>query len=132
MVKQTNSEAAKPFYIYLHIFIFPICLIFFVCISIFLQPALSADKKRTRLRLHLGKFAGDKKSLNPNAGSGFAPATGSTTLGLVEGNSTNTVNTVEDTEFSSSNVDSKSRAGVEVTTVFSNNTDEVSVDFILA
>jgi len=46
---------------------------------------------------------------------------GTTALGLVEGNSTNTVNTVEDTEFSSSNVDSKSRAGIEVSANSSNN-----------
>lgn len=51
-----------------------------------------------------------------------------TTLGLVEGNSTNTVNTVEveDTEFSSSNMDSKSRAGIEtMTNINLNNTEEV-------
>lgn len=48
---------------------------------------------------------------------------GNSSLGLVEGNSTNTVNTVEDAEYSSSNVDSKSRAGVEITTTFT--TEEV-------
>ncbi|XP_053964066.1 5-hydroxytryptamine receptor 2A-like [Anastrepha ludens] len=78
------------------------------------QPDLSAQKKRKRLRLRIGKFA------SPHTG-----ATGQTTLGLVEGNSTNTVNTVEDTEFSSSNVDSKSRAGVESTTMFTNNPEEI-------
>ncbi|XP_036331148.1 5-hydroxytryptamine receptor 2A [Rhagoletis pomonella] len=78
------------------------------------QPDLSAQKKRKRLRLRIGKFA------TPHTG-----AAGQTTLGLVEGNSTNTVNTVEDTEFSSSNVDSKSRAGVESTTMFSNNPEEI-------
>ncbi|XP_011196827.1 5-hydroxytryptamine receptor 2A [Zeugodacus cucurbitae] len=79
------------------------------------QPDLAVQKKRNRLRLRIGKF-----------GTAHAGTTaGQTTLGLVEGNSTNTVNTVEDTEFSSSNVDSKSRAGVETTTMFSNNPEEI-------
>ncbi|KAM8712757.1 hypothetical protein ACLKA7_013140 [Drosophila subpalustris] len=65
----------------------------------------STDTKLNRLRLRLGRFSTAK-----NKGGGG----GTTALGLVEGNSTNTVNTVEDTEFSSSNVDSKSRAGIEV------------------
>ncbi|XP_030376696.1 5-hydroxytryptamine receptor 2A [Scaptodrosophila lebanonensis] len=59
------------------------------------------DTKLNRLRQRLGRFSAAK---NKHAG---------TALGLVEGHSTNTVNTVEDTEFSSSNVDSKSRAGIE-------------------
>ncbi|XP_073844743.1 5-hydroxytryptamine (serotonin) receptor 1A isoform X2 [Musca autumnalis] len=72
------------------------------------QPDLMAQKKRKRLRLRFGKFTNVKTNMAVGRG---------TTLGLVEGNSTNTVNTVEveDTEFSSSNVDSKSRAGIEVT-----------------
>uniref|UniRef100_A0A1I8P535 G-protein coupled receptors family 1 profile domain-containing protein n=1 Tax=Stomoxys calcitrans TaxID=35570 RepID=A0A1I8P535_STOCA len=72
------------------------------------QPDLSAGKKRKRLRLRFGKFTNVKTNMAVGRG---------TALGLVEGNSTNTVNTVEveDTEFSSSNVDSKSRAGIEVT-----------------
>lgn len=45
---------------------------------------------------------------------------GRSTLGLVEGNSTNTVNTVEDTEFSSNN----EKKVIEVTSF--NNSDEVS------
>lgn len=67
-----------------------------------------AQKKRKRLRLRFGKFTNVKTNMAMGR---------TTTLGLVEGNSTNTVNTVEveDTEFSSSNVDSKSRAGIEVT-----------------
>ncbi|XP_065369021.1 5-hydroxytryptamine receptor 2A-like [Calliphora vicina] len=78
------------------------------------MPDLSAQKKRKRLRLRIGKFSNGKKNV-------------ATTLGLVEGNSTNTVNTVEveDTEFSSSNMDSKSRAGIEVTNINLNNTEEV-------
>ncbi|XP_061401110.1 5-hydroxytryptamine receptor 2A-like, partial [Musca vetustissima] len=70
-------------------------------------PDLMAQKKRKRLRLRFGKFT----NVKTNMAMGRV-----TTLGLVEGNSTNTVNTVEveDTEFSSSNVDSKSRAGIEV------------------
>ncbi|XP_058976665.1 5-hydroxytryptamine receptor 2A-like [Musca domestica] len=71
-------------------------------------PDLMAQKKRKRLRLRFGKFTNVKTNMAMGR---------TTTLGLVEGNSTNTVNTVEveDTEFSSSNVDSKSRAGIEVT-----------------
>ncbi|XP_011209676.4 5-hydroxytryptamine receptor 2A [Bactrocera dorsalis] len=80
------------------------------------QPDLAVQKKRNRLRLRIGKFGAAHAST----------AVGQTTLGLVEGNSTNTVNTVEDTEFSSSNVDSKSRAGVESTTMFSNNPEEIA------
>lgn len=45
-------------------------------------------------------------------------------MGLVEGNSTNTVNTVEDTEFSSNE---KEKKGIEVTSF--NNSDEVSSQF---
>ncbi|XP_075168938.1 5-hydroxytryptamine (serotonin) receptor 1A [Haematobia irritans] len=72
------------------------------------QPDVNAEKKRKRLRLRFGKFTNAKTNKTMVRG---------TALGLVEGNSTNTVNTVEveDTEFSSSNVDSKSRAGIEVT-----------------
>ncbi|XP_064543193.1 5-hydroxytryptamine receptor 2A [Drosophila montana] len=72
------------------------------------QPATSTttDTKLNRLRLRLGRFSTAKNK--------SGAAAGTTALGLVEGNSTNTVNTVEDTEFSSSNVDSKSRAGIEV------------------
>ncbi|XP_023159267.1 5-hydroxytryptamine receptor 2A, partial [Ceratitis capitata] len=81
------------------------------------QPDLSVQKTRTRLRLRIGKFATPHTSATTTAGQ--------TALGLVEGNSTNTVNTVEDTEFSSSNVDSKSRAGIESTTMFSNNPEEI-------
>uniref|UniRef100_A0A1I8NH37 G-protein coupled receptors family 1 profile domain-containing protein n=1 Tax=Musca domestica TaxID=7370 RepID=A0A1I8NH37_MUSDO len=66
----------------------------------------ASNKKRKRLRLRFGKFTNVKTNMAMGR---------TTTLGLVEGNSTNTVNTVEveDTEFSSSNVDSKSRAGIE-------------------
>lgn len=73
------------------------------------QPDASAstDTKLNRLRLRLGRFSTAKNKSGSAVG-------GTTALGLVEGNSTNTVNTVEDTEFSSSNVDSKSRAGIEV------------------
>ncbi|XP_032590754.1 5-hydroxytryptamine receptor 2A [Drosophila grimshawi] len=76
------------------------------------QPDATAptDTKLNRLRLRLGRFSTAK---NKSGGAGGGAAS-STALGLVEGNSTNTVNTVEDTEFSSSNVDSKSRAGIEV------------------
>ncbi|CAD7013892.1 unnamed protein product [Ceratitis capitata] len=81
------------------------------------MPDLSVQKTRTRLRLRIGKFATPHTSATTTAGQ--------TALGLVEGNSTNTVNTVEDTEFSSSNVDSKSRAGIESTTMFSNNPEEI-------
>lgn len=70
------------------------------------QPALS-QKKRNRLKLRIGKCSDKGKSA-------------ASSLGLVDGLSTNTVNTVEDTEFSSSNLDSKSRGGTEVTTNFSN------------
>ncbi|SPP73645.1 5-hydroxytryptamine receptor 2A [Drosophila guanche] len=82
----------------------------------------ATDTKLNRLRLRLGRFSTAKtKSGNLAGGAGGAAAVGAgggggstgTALCLVEGNSTNTVNTVEDTEFSSSNVDSKSRAGVE-------------------
>ncbi|KAH8415784.1 hypothetical protein KR222_000908, partial [Zaprionus bogoriensis] len=85
------------------------------------QPDASAstETRLNRLRLRLGRFsAGKNKSgmagamLGDAAGAAGA-AGGGQALGLVEGNSTNTVNTVEDTEFSSSNVDSKSRAGIE-------------------
>lgn len=76
----------------------------------------SSDTKLNRLRLRLGRFSTGKNKAGGTSGAGGtgAGAGGSTALGLVEGNSTNTVNTVEDTEFSSSNVDSKSRAGIEV------------------
>lgn len=88
------------------------------------QPDLNAQKKRKRLRLRIGKFANEKTNAGANT---------TTTLGLVEGNSTNTVNTVEveDTEFSSSNMDNKSRAGIEVTNTnnLTNNTEEVSIVF---
>ncbi|KAI8115804.1 5-hydroxytryptamine receptor 2A, partial [Lucilia cuprina] len=79
------------------------------------QPDLTIQKKRKRLRLRIGKFSHNKTIKG-------------TTLGLVEGNSTNTVNTVEveDTEFSSSNMDSKSRAGIEVANINLNNTEEDS------
>ncbi|CAD7078564.1 unnamed protein product [Hermetia illucens] len=62
------------------------------------QP--TPQKKKTRLKIRLAsKFTSQGKSAVSS-------------LGLVEGNSTNTVNTVEDTEYSS-NVDSKK--GIEVT-----------------
>lgn len=68
-------------------------------------------KSKTRLRFRLAsKFTNQEKSAISS-------------LGLVEGNSTNTVNTVEDTEYSS-NVEKKI---VEVTTF--NNT-EVEVKHI--
>ncbi|XP_037956957.1 5-hydroxytryptamine receptor 2A [Teleopsis dalmanni] len=76
------------------------------------QVDVTDQKKRRRLRLRIGKQAGEQGATGP-------------ALGLVEGNSTNTVNTVEDTEFSSSNVDSKSRAGNEATTTFTNS-DELA------
>ncbi|XP_055915920.1 5-hydroxytryptamine receptor 2A isoform X2 [Eupeodes corollae] len=66
------------------------------------QPALS-QKKRNRLKLRIGKCSDKGKSA-------------ASSLGLVEGISTNTVNTVEDTEFSSSNMDSKSRGFTEAPT----------------
>ncbi|KAH8396726.1 hypothetical protein KR215_003069 [Drosophila sulfurigaster] len=76
----------------------------------------TSDTKLNRLRLRLGRFSKAKNksgsALGSSGGAG-AGGGGTTALGLVEGNSTNTVNTVEDTEFSSSNVDSKSRAGIE-------------------
>ncbi|KAH8261525.1 hypothetical protein KR044_010580, partial [Drosophila immigrans] len=79
------------------------------------QPdgSASADTKLNRLRLRLGRFS-KAKTKSGGAAGGSGGGGGTTALGLVEGNSTNTVNTVEDTEFSSSNVDSKSRAGIEV------------------
>lgn len=88
-------------------------------LSLSLQPDANAstDTKLNRLRLRLGRFSAGKNkagTAGAAAGGGGASTGGSTALGLVEGNSTNTVNTVEDTEFSSSNVDSKSRAGIEV------------------
>jgi len=73
----------------------------------------ATDTKLHRLRLRLGRFS-TAKSKTGSAVGVSGPASGGRALGLVDGNSTNTVNTVEDTEFSSSNVDSKSRAGVEV------------------
>ncbi|XP_022224265.2 5-hydroxytryptamine receptor 2A [Drosophila obscura] len=82
----------------------------------------ATDTKLNRLRVRLGRFSTAKTKGGNQAGGtgGEAAAAGGggggstgTALCLVEGNSTNTVNTVEDTEFSSSNVDSKSRAGVE-------------------
>ncbi|EDW62120.1 5-hydroxytryptamine receptor 2A [Drosophila virilis] len=84
------------------------------------QPATSTttDTKLNRLRQRLGRFSTAKNK------SGAAAS--STALGLVEGNSTNTVNTVEDTEFSSSNVDSKSRAGIEVPSTSGNQIATVS------
>ncbi|XP_043641672.1 5-hydroxytryptamine receptor 2A [Drosophila teissieri] len=72
----------------------------------------ATDTKLNRLRLRLGRFS-TAKSKAGSAGGVSGPASGGRALGLVDGNSTNTVNTVEDTEFSSSNVDNKSRAGVE-------------------
>ncbi|XP_016941173.4 5-hydroxytryptamine receptor 2A [Drosophila suzukii] len=72
----------------------------------------AADTKLNRLRLRLGRFS-TAKTKGGSAGGVSGPGSGGRALGLVDGNSTNTVNTVEDTEFSSSNVDSKSRAGVE-------------------
>ncbi|XP_050743755.1 5-hydroxytryptamine receptor 2A isoform X2 [Drosophila biarmipes] len=72
----------------------------------------AADTKLNRLRLRLGRFS-TAKTKGGSAGGVSGAGSGGRALGLVDGNSTNTVNTVEDTEFSSSNVDSKSRAGVE-------------------
>ncbi|KAH8270903.1 hypothetical protein KR018_011726, partial [Drosophila ironensis] len=80
----------------------------------------ASDTKLNRLRLRLGRFstaktkAGSAGGAGAGAGVGAGTGSGGRALGLVDGNSTNTVNTVEDTEFSSSNVDSKSRAGIEV------------------
>uniref|UniRef100_A0A1B0AGY5 G-protein coupled receptors family 1 profile domain-containing protein n=1 Tax=Glossina pallidipes TaxID=7398 RepID=A0A1B0AGY5_GLOPL len=56
------------------------------------KPHLGGEKRRKRLRLRFGRLTNEKVNTT-------------TTLGLVEGNSTNTVNTVEveDTEFSSTN-----------------------------
>jgi len=84
-------------------------------LSLFFQPdgGGAADTKLNRLRLRLGRFS-TAKTKGGSAGGVSGPGSGGRALGLVDGNSTNTVNTVEDTEFSSSNVDSKSRAGVEV------------------
>ncbi|ALC42580.1 5-HT1B [Drosophila busckii] len=81
------------------------------------QPtaAASTDTKLQRLRLRLGRFSAGKNK----TGAGAA-------LGLVEGNSTNTVNTVEDTEFSSSNVDSKSRAGIEAAAAASTSGSQIA------
>uniref|UniRef100_A0A6P4E708 5-hydroxytryptamine receptor 2A-like n=1 Tax=Drosophila rhopaloa TaxID=1041015 RepID=A0A6P4E708_DRORH len=72
----------------------------------------ATDTKLNRLRLRLGRFSTAKTKAG-SAGGVSGPGSGGRALGLVDGNSTNTVNTVEDTEFSSSNVDNKSRAGVE-------------------
>ncbi|EDW91537.1 5-hydroxytryptamine receptor 2A [Drosophila yakuba] len=72
----------------------------------------ATDTKLNRLRLRLGRFSTAKSKAGSAVGVS-GPASGGRALGLVDGNSTNTVNTVEDTEFSSSNVDNKSRAGVE-------------------
>ncbi|EDW72483.2 uncharacterized protein Dwil_GK20939 [Drosophila willistoni] len=76
------------------------------------SAATATDTKLNRLRLRLGRFSTAKNKGGSGATACGGGASG-TALGLVEGNSTNTVNTVEDTEFSSSNVDSKSRAGIE-------------------
>ncbi|XP_017051722.1 5-hydroxytryptamine receptor 2A isoform X2 [Drosophila ficusphila] len=74
----------------------------------------ATDTKLNRLRLRLGRFSTAKTKAGSAGTAGLSgPGSGGRALGLVDGNSTNTVNTVEDTEFSSSNVDSKSRAGVE-------------------
>ncbi|XP_052843314.1 5-hydroxytryptamine receptor 2A [Drosophila gunungcola] len=70
------------------------------------------DTKLNRLRLRLGRFSTAKTKAG-SAGGVTGAGSGGRALGQVDGNSTNTVNTVEDTEFSSSNVDNKSRAGVE-------------------
>ncbi|XP_070069196.1 5-hydroxytryptamine receptor 2A isoform X2 [Drosophila takahashii] len=72
----------------------------------------ATDTKLNRLRLRLGRFS-TAKTKGGSAGGVSGPGSGGRALCLVDGNSTNTVNTVEDTEFSSSNVDTKSRAGVE-------------------
>ncbi|XP_017106759.2 5-hydroxytryptamine receptor 2A [Drosophila bipectinata] len=78
----------------------------------------ATDTKLNRLRLRLGRFSTAKTKAGSTGGAGVGAGAGAGSggraLGLVDGNSTNTVNTVEDTEFSSSNVDSKSRAGIEV------------------
>lgn len=77
----------------------------FSCFFFLSQPHLGGEKRRKRLRLRFGRLTNEKVNTT-------------TTLGLVEGNSTNTVNTVEveDTEFSSTNVEHKNRAGNEATT----------------
>ncbi|XP_032572391.1 5-hydroxytryptamine receptor 2A [Drosophila sechellia] len=85
----------------------------------------ATDTKLNRLRLRLGRFS-TAKSKTGSAGVVSGPASGGRALGLVDGNSTNTVNTVEDTEFSSSNVDSKSRAGVEAPSTSGNQITTVS------
>ncbi|XP_033153914.1 5-hydroxytryptamine receptor 2A [Drosophila mauritiana] len=85
----------------------------------------ATDTKLNRLRLRLGRFS-TAKSKTGSAGGVSGPASGGRALGLVDGNSTNTVNTVEDTEFSSSNVDSKSRAGVEAPSTSGNQIATVS------
>uniref|UniRef100_A0A1B0B6E8 G-protein coupled receptors family 1 profile domain-containing protein n=1 Tax=Glossina palpalis gambiensis TaxID=67801 RepID=A0A1B0B6E8_9MUSC len=74
---------------------FSVLLIYLVSFFVFFflsQPHLGGEKRRKRLRLRFGRLTNEK-------------ANTTTTLGLVEGNSTNTVNTmeVEDTEFSSTN-----------------------------
>ncbi|KAH8290337.1 hypothetical protein KR054_002026, partial [Drosophila jambulina] len=93
----------------------------------------ATDTKLNRLRLRLGRFSTTKTKAGSVGGDGDGAGTGTGSggpggraLGLVDGNSTNTVNTVEDTEFSSSNVDSKSRAGIEVPSTSGNQITTVS------
>lgn len=74
---------------------------------LYLQVVPPKSKSRLRFRL-ASKFT------SSNQGKSAVSS-----LGLVEGNSTNTVNTVEETEYSSND-----KKGIEVTTF--NNADEVS------
>ncbi|KAL5289719.1 HTR1A family protein [Megaselia abdita] len=77
------------------------------------QKKTTSPKRKRRLKFRIGKRGDNGK-------------TGNSSLGLVEGNSTNTINTVEDTEYSSSNVDSKSRAGIEITTTFTSEEPQIT------
>ncbi|XP_017077098.1 5-hydroxytryptamine receptor 2A [Drosophila eugracilis] len=89
------------------------------------ESGAATDTKLNRLRLRLGRFS-TAKTKTGSAGGVSGPGSQGRALGLVDGNSTNTVNTVEDTEFSSSNVDSKSRAGVEAPSTSGNQIATVS------
>ncbi|XP_020808129.1 5-hydroxytryptamine receptor 2A [Drosophila serrata] len=99
----------------------------------------ATDTKLNRLRLRLGRFSTAKTKAGSASGGGGGAGAGAAgggpggrTLGLVDGNSTNTVNTVEDTEFSSSNVDSKSRAGIEVPSTSQSGNQIATVSHLVA
>ncbi|XP_017033150.1 5-hydroxytryptamine receptor 2A [Drosophila kikkawai] len=99
----------------------------------------ATDTKLNRLRLRLGRFSTAKTKAGSASGGGSGAGTGAGSggpggraLGLVDGNSTNTVNTVEDTEFSSSNVDSKSRAGIEVPSTSQSGNQIATVSHLVA